>query len=104
MAFTIISFFVTTILWILSLKLSPSYNKKEIVNQHCADPYIYYSDEKTFSDFHIGHSWYSRKQYKNLRKIHIKTAKEFSGKKTKYDIEMIVRDRIRYKEQDFLQL
>lgn len=58
------------------------------------NPFIFESNYETLKAFNVGTSWYNAKKYTILCDTYITTAKEFSGIKTKQEIELFVRERI----------
>ena len=96
----LISFCIMSVLWLI-MKGGAYSLPEEIDGEEppCPDPYYYESESKTLRDFGADVSWYSAKMEKQLRAIYIKTAKEFSGKKSKREIELYVRNRVMMAKQ-----
>lgn len=96
----LISFCIMSVLWLI-IKGGAYSLPEEIDGEEpfCPNPYYYESEAKTLRDFGADVSWYSAKMEKQLRAIYIKTAKEFSGKKSKREIELYVRNRVMMAKQ-----
>ena len=96
----LIGFCITSGLWLIFKR--GAYSLPEEIDGEelpCPDPYYYESEAKTLQDFGADVSWYNAKMEKQLRAIYIKTAKEFSGKKSKREIELYVRNRVMMAKQ-----
>lgn len=95
--FSLIPFAMISVLWLI-LKAGGPYSEEYELNDApdtvCADPFIFESEKATLSAFGVGSSWYTDRKYKRLCKLYIKTAKEFSGKASKREIELRVRNRV----------
>ncbi len=91
---SLLSLGITTVIWLITVFKGPRSESRELIKAGCPDPYIYKDDSTALITFGVGAYWYSKREYERLCRIYIKTAKEFSGKATKREIEYIVRDRI----------
>lgn len=92
----LIIFILISVLWLI-LKIGGAHTLPEDIDKEepvCSDPYYFENEAKTLRDFGADISWYSKKKEKQLRSIYVKTAKEFSGKKSKREIELYVRNRV----------
>lgn len=96
----IFSAVVVFIQWIIAFAVSPFHDKSESdyfkTLPAPSDAFVYENENQVKEVFRLDVLWYGKAKYKRLLKVYIKTAKEFSGKKTVYEIENIVQGRMLY--------
>lgn len=95
---SLIPFAIVSVLWLILRAGGPYTDEQELYNTNfetvCENLFYYESDEKTLQIFGVGTTWYDQKRYRRLCKTYVKTAKEFSGKCSVWEIELRVRNRL----------